>query len=441
VVQAEILRLERKSLRMHMRRPVLLLTLALLATACSQTSTPGPATTNTPGKVSSPVVTATAEHRLPETPAVPQEYQALYASLEESLESFHDYLSEHWDGTTGSTVFAAELLVANGNRGDVLLQPATMVGVNLYLDRFQELGVQGVTVAISFPLLSPDFPRSAEYLRFFQGVAEEVHRRGLKLLVESGPVFPDPEYSRLQVDFSGFTTETFFQAKREQLLLIAREVRPDYLSISGEPTTEKMLTGLSLSPAEYAAFAQETADAIDRSSGILVGAGAGTWEDPEYIRGFVADTSLDFINMHVYPLKSPYDDYLQRAVETAELARASGKKLVIGESWLYKASPAEVGKPYQEIFPRDVFSFWEPLDIRFIEAMAGLAHYQGFEYVSLFWANYLFAYLDYDETSKNLSYVELMNLANQAASDSILAGTFSGTGQALQRLLSTSSKH
>jgi hypothetical protein len=393
--------------------------------------------------VSSPVAIATAiaEQRRPETAPVPEEYQALYASLEESLESFHGYLGEHWDGSTGSTVFAAELLPANGNRGDVLLQPATMAGVDFYLDRLEELGVQGVTVAISFPLLRPDFPRSTEYLRFFREVAQEVRRRGLKLLVESGPVFPDPEYSGVRVDFSGFTTETYFQAKREQLLLIAREVRPDYLSISGEPTTEKMLTGLSLSPAEYAAFAQETADAIDRSTGILVGAGAGTWEDPEYIRGFVADTSLDFINMHVYPLRSTNADYLLRAVETAELARASGKKLVIGESWLYKASPVEVGKPYQEIFPRDVFSFWEPLDTRFIEAMAGLAHYQGFEYVSLFWANYFFSYLDYDETPKNLSTVELMNRANQAASGSILAGSFSGTGQALQQLLSTFSTH
>jgi hypothetical protein len=315
-----------------------------------------------------------------------------------------------------------------------------MAGVDLYLDRLQELGVQGVSVAIAYPLLRPDFPRSAEYLQFYRGVAEDVHRRGLKLLVESGPVFPDPEYSRVQVDFSGLTTETYFQTKRDQLLLIAREVRPDYLAISGEPTTEQRLTGLTLPPAEYAAFAQETADAIDRSTGILVGAGAGTWEDPAYVRAFVADSSLDFINVHVYPLSSAYDNYLQRAVDWAELARASGKKLVMGESWLYKAAPSEAGKPYQEIFPRDVFSFWEPLDTRFIEAIADLAQYQRFDYVSLFWANYFFAYLDYDETPKNLSPVELMNRANQAASDSILAGTFSGTGQAFQQLLTRFSK-
>jgi hypothetical protein len=376
------------------------------------------------------------EGPLRETAAVPEEYQALYDGLKESLEGFHDYLNERWDGSPGPTVFGAELLVANGNRGDVLLHPVTMDATRLYLDRLQELGVRGVSVAISYPLLRPDFPRSAEYVQFFRAVAQEVHRRGLKLLVESGPVFPDPQYSRVQVDFSGLTVQTYFQTTREQLLLIAREVQPDYLAISGEPTTERMLTGLSFSVAEYMAFVEETADAIDRSSGILVGAGAGTWEDPGYLRGFITSPSLDFVNMHVYPLKSPTTDYVLRAVEMAELARAHGKKLVIGESWLYKASPLEVAKPYQEIFLRDVFSFWEPLDIRFIEAMAGLAHYQNFEYVSLFWANYLFAYLDYDETPEGLSHVELMNRANQAAFRSILAGTFSETGRALRRLLS-----
>ena len=153
---------------MHMQRCALVLILALLGAACSQTSTPGPATTSAPEKASSPVATATAEQRLPETAPVPEEYQGLYTSLEESLDSFSDYLSEHSDGSTNSTVFATEVLPANGNRGDALLQPSTMAGVDLYLDRLQELGVQGATVEISFPLLRPDFPRSAEYLRFFQ---------------------------------------------------------------------------------------------------------------------------------------------------------------------------------------------------------------------------------------------------------------------------------
>ncbi len=387
--------------------------------------------------------TATAEQispevPSPEAPSVPDEYRSLYESLADSLQGFHDHLAEHWDGSTGPTVFGAELLVASGNRGEVLLRPATMVAVRLYLDRLQELGLQGVSLQISYPLLRPDFPRSAEYLAFFRHVAEEVHSRGLKLLVESGPVFPDPPYSQVQVDFSDLTVQTYFQTRRDALLLIASEVRPDYLAIGGEPATERMLTGLSFSLAEYMAFVVETADAIDRSSGILVGAGAGTWEDPEYLRAYIDSPSLDFVNMHLYPLRSPTVDYALRAVEMAELARAQGKKVVIGEAWLYKASPAEVGGPYQELFGRDVYSFWSPLDIRFIEAVIGLAHYQHFEYVSLFWANYFFSYIDYDEIPEALPRVEVVNRANQAAYDSIVAGTLSATGLALQRLLADS---
>ena len=422
-----------EGLRVYVRRLTLVLALALLVAGCSKASSPEPAKTSPPE--ATPPATAQVD-ALPQGEApVPDEYRALYAELEEALNTFQDYLAAHWDGATGSTVFGAELLVANGNRGDVLLQPVTMDAVRLYLDRMQGLGIGGVSVEISYPLLRPDFPRSSDYLEFFREVAQEVHRRGLKLLVESGPVFPDPQYSQVQVDFSGLTVETYFQTRSEQLQLIAREVRPDYLAIGGEPATETMLTGLTFSLAEYMAFVEETADGIDRSSGILVGAGTGTWEDPQYLRAFIASPSLDFVNIHVYPLRSPAADYLMRAVEMSELARANGKKLVMGEAWLYKASPMEVGGSYQELFARDVYSFWEPLDSAFIEAIVGLGHYQRFEYVSLFWTNYFFSYLDYDATPRDLSRVELMNRANQAASRSILAGTLSATGQAFQQLL------
>jgi len=93
----------------------------------------------------------------------------------------------------------------------------------------------------------------------------------------------------------------------------------------------------------------------------------------------------------------------------------------------------------KEIFARDVYSFWEPLDTRFIEAMVCLGRYQGFDYVSLFWANYFFAYVDYEAVPKGLSGVDLMARANQAAFANLLAGDFSGTGRVLKRLIATSS--
>ncbi len=53
-------------------------------------------------------------------------------------------------------------------------------------------------------------------------------------------------------------------------------------------------------------------------------------------------------------------------------AQANNKAIIIGESWLYKISNTELsaGTHYIHIFPRDVFDFWIPLDIRFLPLSA-----------------------------------------------------------------------
>ena len=61
--------------------------------------------------------------------------------------------------------------------------------VRQQLDGFSQMGVGGVVLAIKFPLVEPDFPRSAEYLQFFKQVANEVRGHRMKLLVESGALF------------------------------------------------------------------------------------------------------------------------------------------------------------------------------------------------------------------------------------------------------------
>ena len=60
---------------------------------------------------------------------------------------------------------------------------------------------------------------------------------------------------------------------------------------------------------------------------------------------------MEFLNLHMYPLTNGRVDYLRRAVEWIELARAEGMGVIIGEAWLYKASAKEVGGriSYQEL--------------------------------------------------------------------------------------------
>jgi hypothetical protein len=374
---------------------------------------------------------------LVEPPEPPASFSDLYAELSESLGEFEGYLAASHDGTRGETIFAAELLVANGNRGEALLEPSTMLGVRLYLDRLQEIGVRGVTVQIADPLLDPDYPRSDEYLAFFQSVADEVHSRGLSLAVETGPVFPDPQFSRVQYDWSQHTLDEYFRMRRDQLLRVARDIGPDYLPLGHEPATEAMLTGLSFTLEDYLGFIRETAAALDEIEGTLIGAGTGTWEDPSYLDAFLSEPSLDFISLHMYPLSNGYTDYWRRAIEVAQEAKASGYEVVIGETWLYKASPDEVarGITYQEVIGRDPYSFWQPLDVRYLQAIAATADWLDLDYVSLFWSGYFFSYLDHDAALAALPPAELYRRLNREQFTGIQSGSLTETGRAYQALL------
>jgi len=130
-------------------------------------------------------------------------------------------------------------------------------------------------------------------------------------------------------------------------------------------------------------------------------------------------------------------DFVERAAEVAAAARERGMRVVIGEAWLYKATAQEIDQfiPYQDVYARDVYSFWQPLDIRFIEAIVEFALDEQLEYVSFFWCGFFFSYLEYDETIRDLSPVELYLRLNQAQYANIVAGTLTETGRAYQALL------
>ena len=370
-------------------------------------------------------------------PQVPERYRALYDNLSEALSTWEDRLDAMEDIAGGPTIFGAELLPANGNRGAALLQPSTMAGVRLYLDRLQELGVAGVTIQISDPLLWPDYPQSDEYAAFFAQVADDVRSRGLTLLVETGPAFTGTSFSSISFDWASLSLADYWAGRRVQLERIADEIRPDYLSLGGEPSTEAMLTGFDIDVDEHLDFVRQTAVAVDRSSGVRVGSGSGSWEDPEYARRLAAEPQLDFYSLHIYPLTNGATDYIQRAAEAAGLARAAGKPVVVGEAWLYKATPEELrGRiDYGDVYARDPYSFWQPLDARFVELMVRLTRAWGVEYVSFFWSGFFFDYLDYDETLPGLPLPGLLQRLNREQADSLEAGRISETGRALREML------
>lgn len=371
------------------------------------------------------------------TAAVPVTFRPLYDELEERLQTAKTALAAR-PAAGEETFLLLELLVANGNRGEELLGAGTLEATRLFLDRFKELGANGVTVQIVYPLLDDAYPRSSEYLDFYRSVADEVRRRDLVLVIATGAPFSGTEFSPLRIDYAGKTPQGYLEERLEQAAVIARELRPDYLCLSEEQSTERMLTGLDITTEDYLDFLREAPAAIKPPAGVKLGAGSGSWENPDLVRRLIEDTRLDFIDIHIYPLTNGYTDYLQVAADWASAARAANKEVIIGESWLYKASAKELqsGLGFQELFSRDVYSFWQPLDMLFMQTVLELGRAAGVRYISFFWSRYLFGYVDYGDLPRGATGLEAQRAGNLAASAAIIRGELSAVGREFKRLAS-----
>jgi hypothetical protein len=370
------------------------------------------------------------------TPAtVPHEYRALYAELVAQLNSFENQLG---NPEPRKIVLATNLLTANSHAGPALLRPDWQRYNLLYLDRLQALGLNAVAVTISYPLLTPAFGDPAPYLRFYETLAIEVRRRGMKLLVEHNVLLPGytlvpvrPYYA--QLDFKRFTRERY-----AEVLRIVQHVRPDYLSLVLEPQTHGIALGKRLGLNDWTRYVRNmitnlAKDAPQRKT--LLGAGCGSWEDPAYISRFARIKGLDYVDIHLYPLSNGYTDYLQRALDWADEVKRldARKRLIISEAWLLKAAARELGGNPTDarMFARDVYSFWEPLDTQYMRVLGKLARAKGFELISPFWSRYFFSYLSYGNPAQQaLAPHALMKQANQAAFAALLTNRTTETGRA-----------
>ena len=365
---------------------------------------------------------------------VPGRYDDLYRQLDIKLTGIDTWLRVNWDGAPRSVAWGAELITANGNRGEDLLKPGALTSVGLLLDRFASMGIRGVKVSVLYPLLKPGFPRSAEYVAFYTAVAREVRKRNMKLHVQCTTVFPDTTWSRIGVNYSGLTMPQYRTDLRQHVESVLAAMQPDWLSITNEPMTQKMNTGLDFTVAAVAELVQSVLAGLDRGS-TRIGAGAGSWDDPAYAQALAA-TSLDFLDLHVYPINSTL--FIDRAATFAGIARNAGKQLVISESWLFKVRDNEVGASTinaAQYYARDVFDFWIPLDVRFIDAMARFAQFAQAEFCSFFWIRNFYAYLPYDDAKDALPPSQLFALCDAEAGRNILGNALSETGLAYKDLI------
>lgn len=139
-------------------------------------------------------------------------------------------------------IWRAELLQANANQGEALLQPNVMPGVHLFLDHFKAPGFRAATVSVNCSLLAPSFPHAAEYAAFYREVACEVRCRGMKLEVESGVLSANTALSSVTLDYRASSFADFVAARGQYVAALVREMAPDWLDLCAEPDTEAKLT-------------------------------------------------------------------------------------------------------------------------------------------------------------------------------------------------------
>lgn len=367
--------------------------------------------------------------------AVPKSYHDLYQSLDAKLTLAAQGFGKPDMGY--QPAFGVELTTANGNRGLQLLEPRVRQGVCANLDAFQALGVSGVTVAACYPMFLKDFPNWADYLAFYKFVMAEAGQRHLKVLFKIGEAFRDPVHGHLPVGefYKNLTPERFMRQKREMIETALRELQPDYLTVANEPDTSAMNTSLDFSPHHFIQYVKAFTKGLPRGK-TKIGAGAGTWSPLTYWTRLAKDTDVDYLDMHIYPVN--HDFLTHRPLEVADLAAKNGKSLVIGEGWLYKSRDGELGKHglgYVELYSRDVFSFWAPLDSKFIGNLVQYSRAHRVEYMSLFWVQYLFGYVDYTPALSKAAPGELQQLGVRSAVGNILTKKPSSTGNAYQRYI------
>ncbi|MEW5941121.1 MAG: hypothetical protein AB1750_15760 [Chloroflexota bacterium] len=367
---------------------------------------------------------------------VPEKYQALYDYLDQTLDADLATLRADPGAGRADTIFAAELIVANGNRGEDLLRPETLPAVTLYLDRLQAMGVRGVKNPIPYPLLKPDFPRSEEYLEFYRNVAKEIRAHDMTWTVQAGILFANLPFSPVAYDFSQLTFEQYKGEDRAMVETILRELQPDYLVLMGEPDTQANLTGLREfnDPQKGVELVNYLLDGLDRGA-TKICAGTGSWTPPEYARLLSEKTSLDCVSIHVYPVNP---QFIQNALRMAQDARANGKSVIVPESWLYKTDQPGGGEDVAataDIFKLDAYSFWTPLDRKFIQMMADFAGKADVDFLSFFWSQFFFAYVDYAPSLDDASYSEIRERSNRAASEALARGELSPLGQFYQTLI------
>ena len=375
---------------------------------------------------------------------MPAAYQDLVNQLTQSLDNFAKSISTSGQSPRYPTAFSAGLSSANANMGPSVASPQQYGVILQELNSLQAMGVRAVTVNVSFPMLyAPFYSDPSAYVQsinFYTQLASDIRARGLKLVVESSALFSQSDNSgwNLPAFYRSLSWSQYQNGRMQTVQAIAQTMRPDYLSLIGEPDTEADQTGFAQvnTVSGASAMVNLMLSGVQQTGvqGIVVGAGVGSWH-PQYrqfVQSFLA-TSVRFINIHIYPVNF---DFLQRALTIADMAAAVGKSVGIGQAWLSKMRDSECGVISTDAaFARDSYSFWSGLDTYFLQSLVQYANVKRALFVSPFWSRYFHAYLTYVAANESLPSAQVQSMVSSQAGLNMVAGVWTDTAVAYGRFI------
>lgn len=371
-----------------------------------------------------------------QTAPVPASYQSLYNSLETDMSTFTQSIPATYNP---STFYSLQLLSASSDNGMTLLDANTAASVQMEMNQLHAMGVTAVTVHIDFPYLyAPYYSNQSTYqqmLAFYTNLTSEVHGMGMKLIVEtqvakSNPVTGD---SAAGAYAQHLPWAAYMAGRAQNAAIVAEYVRPDYLTVISEPDTEAQMSGQTQAGtvAGSVQMLQAIIAAVDGAgaANIKLGAGTGSWMSN--ISSFMtaySEQPVSYLDLHVYAVN---ENFLPNTITAANIAHQAGKTIAMTEAWLQKVSDTQLAQSSTSVgMPLNVYSFFEPLDAQFLQAMVKLANYEDFTFISPFWSNYFFAYLPYSASSS-----PSVPAAMQQAGAAMQQGQYSPLGPAFENMI------
>jgi hypothetical protein len=335
--------------------------------------------------------------------AIPDQFRSLYQELDETLRQQRE-LYPFKNGRTCPMV-SPGLFMAGSGFGPAAPDSQRWQDLVATLDAFKTLGMNAVSVMIAAPDLSLSDPKPL--IGFYQRLAAAIHSRGMKLYIEHFDNPPFSPHAHKGYPDTQQGKQDFLRMRKNELTLIYRNIKPDYLSLITEPETMARWSHLSFSTDELTNWVGEVAKSLkhtEHNPNILLGAGAGIWEGEDFVLKAARQPDLDYMDIHFFALKLNGRDMVATLADRIHKVRQMRPqmKITIGETWLYKHGADEPGGMLnRDAYFRDNFSFWSPLDGDFLKLMLGIARKENISVVAPYFSQYFFTYYTFGDADSN----------------------------------------